>query len=249
MRNKLALLFKLINRFGIRRGLTIFYKNNVSKKGNSSIRLKNTPSDLFLRRSTTDVYTFYHVFLNLGYKFSIDFSPKVIVDCGANVGLATLYFKGEYPGAQIISVEPEQSNYEMLVKNTEKYPDIKCIKAGIWNKNAILKVEDEFNIGKWGFICKEVNTEDENTVRALSITEIMTKHDIKQIDILKIDIEGSEIELFSSNYEDWLPNTRVIIIELHDWFRKGCSKSFFTALLKYDYSVYQCSENVLCIRN
>jgi FkbM family methyltransferase len=250
MRNRLILLFKLINRFGLAKGTTIFYKNSKSKKGVSSFRLKNYPYPLFLRRSTSDIHTFYHVFFDEEYKFPLDFSPEFIIDCGANVGLASLYFTAAYPGAKIVAVEPELSNYEMLLKNTEKYPDIECIRMGIWNTNAILKVGDDYNMGKWGFVCREVNEEDENTVRAVSISEIMRRYNKQEIDILKIDIEGGELELFSSNYEDWLPKTKVIVIELHDWVRKGCSKSFFTALMKYDFSVHRgVGENMVCIRN
>ena len=74
---------------------------------------------------------------------------------------------------------------------------------------------------------------------------LMKKFNISQIDVLKIDIEGSEKELFESDYEEWLPNTRMLIIELHDGFRKGASKSFFNAISKYNFHMMKNDENLI----
>lgn len=249
MKDQLKQFTRYIFQFGIFKGFPLFYKNLFLKKGESRFFLKGLPHPLFLRRSTSDIKTFNQVFINMEYRFDPGFFPRFIIDCGANIGLASLYFKKEYPDAAIVAVEPESSNYALLVKNTKLYAGIDCIQAGIWNKNAILKVESEPDGGNWGFICKEVTEEGVDTVRAISISEIMQRYNQTEIDILKIDIEGSELELFSSGYEAWLPFTRVLLIELHDATRKGTSRSFFNALLKYDFSVYNIGENILCIRN
>ena len=249
MKERLISLTKHFYRFGIISGLRIYFQNSILKKGYSTISLKSFPFKILLRRSTSDIQTFNQIFLFLEYRYNIRIIPNFIVDCGANIGLSTLYFKNIYPNAFISAIEPEDSNFQLLKKNTQKYSSIDCIKAGIWNKNAILKIVDENNFGNWGFLCKEVGTESEDTIKAISIKDIMLKYNKTEIDLLKIDIEGAELELFSSGYEDWLPKTKVIIIELHDWFRKGCSNSFFSALIKYNFSVFSNGENIICIRN
>ena len=53
------------------------------------------------------------------------------------------------------------------------------------------------------------------------------------IDILKIDIEGAEKELFMDNYKTWLGKTKVIVIELHDRLDKEISGIFFKAVNNY----------------
>lgn len=78
---------------------------------------------------------------------------------------------------------------------------------------------------------------------------IMEQQGKSQIDLLKLDIEGAELELFAEDYQHWLSNTQILMIELHDWFRKGCSKSFFSALLHYDFSITPKGENFICIQN
>lgn len=247
MKGKIALLLRYISRFGFGKGMNIFYQNGLKKTGNSKISTKD--HTVQLRRGTSDIPTFNHVFVDLSYRLNINFTPKFIIDCGANIGLATVFFKQAYPNAQIVSIEPEKSNYEMLLKNTKEYSNISCINAGVWSKNAILKVEDERGIGNWGFTCREVDKEDDTTVRAVSIRDIMEKYQQEEIDVLKIDIEGSEKELFSSNYEYWLPRTKVLVIEIHDWLMKGSSKAFFSAMIQYDFSTYYAGEDIVCIRN
>lgn len=47
-----------------------------------------------------------------------------------------------------------------------------------------------------------------------------------------MDIEGSEKEVFSKNYEDWLPKVKILVIELHDSMQKDTSRIFFETLNK-----------------
>lgn len=248
MKQELNFFIKHLYRFGILSGILIYFKNKRTR-GESVISLKHYPHNIRLRRSSSDIGTFHQVFLNLEYQYNIPSEPGFIIDCGANIGLASVYFKNRYPKSLVVAVEPEPSNYDMLLKNTQSYSQVECIRAGVWNRNAILKVEDEHSFGHWGFVCKEVSYESENTVRAIAIDEIMAKYGQTEIGLLKIDIEGAELELFAANYEAWLPKTKVIMIELHDWVRRGCSRSFFSALLHYDFSVFHNGENIICIRN
>ena len=77
----------------------------------------------------------------------------------------------------------------------------------------------------------------------------MIEYNFPKIDILKLDIEGSEKELFETNFEDWLPKTKILIIELHDAMKTGCSKSVFNAISKYDFSFSIKGENIIFTNN
>jgi hypothetical protein len=95
-----------------------------------------------------------------------------------------------------------------------------------------------------------VKEDPENeTVEALSIPAIMKKHQLEQIDLLKIDIETSEKQLFKEGYEEWLPKVKMIIIELHDWLEKDCSRPFLMAINKCfsSYKFAQKGENTIVI--
>lgn len=209
------------------------------------LRLPKVKHPIFLRNNSSDVDTFYQIFYYKGYETEFNIDPKVIVDCGANIGLATVWFKNKYPNAKIVSVEPASSNYEMLVKNTEAYDNVSCLKAGIWNKNAILKVVDN-GYGEWGFMTEEVETEGPDTINSVSIDGLMEKFGLDHIDLLKIDIEGSEKELFEKNYEKWMPKVKVILIELHDSMKEDCIRTFFKAMVNYKFTMRCKGENIIC---
>jgi FkbM family methyltransferase len=249
MKEQLINIFKHINRFGFVKGIVVYSKNYFFTGSDSFISLPGLPAPIFLRKKSSDIPTFDQVFVNAEYDYKINIVPEIIIDCGANVGLSTLFFKRKFPSAQIIAIEPEESNYQSLVKNTLAYKEVTPVKAGVWPKTAMLEVVDEWNFGNWGFVCKETDVKTDTSVSAISIPDLMKKFNIEEIDLLKIDVEGTELELFSSDYEYWLPKTKVIMIELHDSYRRGCSKSFFSAIVKYDFSIYQRGENTVCIRN
>ena len=67
-----------------------------------------------------------------------DFRPKVILDVGAHVGDATLYFHQQYPEAQIFSYEPCQEFFKYLELNTRDRPNIKLHPFGLYNQSTEL---------------------------------------------------------------------------------------------------------------
>lgn len=221
-----------------------FFRQQKMRKSNPIVlNLKDAKHPIYLRPNTSDIEVFYQIFYYKGYNVNFKFEPKVIFDCGANIGLATVYYKNKYPNAKIIAVEPESTNFQMLVKNTEKYSDVHCLQSGIWKKTTNLKISDSSQ--HWSFVTEEVDYEDSTTVKAISIDELMTKYNVDYIDILKIDIESSEKELFAENFEKWLPKVRVILIELHDWMKEGCTRSVFKALVNYKFTMNFKGENVI----
>ena len=234
-------------RFGFQ-GITLLLK--ILFKKNQILTFSNSKysQPIFLRNNTSDIPTFEQVIINQDYLMYYNFDPKVILDCGANIGLASVYFSNKFPDAKIISIEPEKSNFELLLKNTEKYGNVITLNGGIWNKSTNLAIKD-VGLGNWGFVVEESDTSTRYSIKAFTIDGIIKQFNIEQIDILKIDIEGSERELFESNYEEWLPKTKVLIVELHDRIRKGCSKSFFKALSNYNFSSTHKGENIYIIMN
>lgn len=199
-----------------------------------------------IRKNTSDWKSFKQVFIFKEYDFPISFEPEFIIDAGANVGHASLFFADKFPKAEIIAIEPEKSNFEMLRKNIRRYKNIKPIKAGLWPKDAYLKVIDA-GLGKWGFMTKEVGPDDYD-IKTVTVEGLLNGSGHKNIDILKLDIEGAEKELFSDNYESWLGRVKVLIIELHDRMKEGCSEAFYSAIKKYDFRQMQKGENIVLFK-
>lgn len=231
--------------FGLLNGLKLVLVKRM-RRGSVKLKLRGYKNSIIIRANTSDFATFEQIFINKDYDIDIDFDPRFIIDGGAYVGYSTAYFGTKFPNARIIAVEPAKSNFNLLKRNTINYSNVSLYNAGLWWKKAYLYVKDE-GLGEWGFFVKEAVNDAEGMIEGIPISDILNKSGFETIDILKLDIEGSEIEIFSSNFESWLGKVKMLIIELHDRLRPKCSEIFFNAIKKYDFSVGQSGENLVLI--
>ncbi len=241
---------KYIKKYGVD-GIIISTK---LKWGNTkNISIPNVSHPICLRNDTSDINTFHQIFNALEYDIRLDFSPQTIIDAGANIGLASIYFANKYPAAKIIAVEPESANFNLLKKNTAPYKNVYPLKRAISNESdQYLHIVDD-GYGEWGFMTHpKSHSQHKNikgSVKTITIEEIIKENNLPCIDILKIDIEGAEKELFDSNFHEWIAKTRCIIIELHDNMKKGASQSFFKVISQYNFSYSHRGENLVFINN
>jgi FkbM family methyltransferase len=256
LRQRLNVHLRRLRRYrralGIQKGLKAYARLLLLEKFDRNERLVQIEVPgyrypVFLRTHTSDVEVFEQFFVNRVFEFPLPASARFILDCGANVGYSAIHFAHRYPEAKIISVEPEISNFEILKRNVDAYPNITAIQAGIWNKPGRLKIIN-YGIALWGIQVAESEEQDSETMPAITIEELLTRSPTGRIDILKMDIEGAELEVFSTGYESWLGVTDVMIIELHDRIRTGCSKSVYAATSKDNFNQWQDGEHVCLIR-
>ena len=71
------------------------------------------------------------VFLDNEYDFRAVERPQVIVDAGANIGLASILFANRYPQAKILAIEPEHDNFNLLADNVRSYDNIVPLQAAL----------------------------------------------------------------------------------------------------------------------
>lgn len=187
-----------------------------------SAKFKKFNHPFFLRLGTSDAEIYRDVVIGREYDQPLTFSPRTIVDVGANCGMTSLFYANRYPRAYIVAVEAEASNYTALVKNTRAYPNIRAIHAALWHREGQVEVFPPWprwkGWGKWGFRVREGNG-----CRAITLPTLMREVGIDQIDILKVDVEGAEREIFSNC--DWIDKVRLLAIELHDRDTPGCSEA------------------------
>src|ERR1700693_2033933 len=152
------------------------------------------------------------------------------VDAGANIGMASIYFAHRYPEAKIIAIEPEASNFAVLARNVQPYPTIKPVHSAVWNQDGEVNVgnpdPETGASGKWSFVTRRQGNGD--NIRAVTIPTPMREFDVDVIDLAKIDIEGSEREIFED--PRWLTGRQCMMIELYDRFRPGCNKAVESAM-------------------
>ena len=177
-----------------------------------------------------------------------NFQPKLILDCGGNIGTAAVYFANKYPTAQIYSVEPEKNNFKLLQFNTILYENVHAINSALWDKETFIRVEDR-GFGNLGWMTFETDAEEVGAFKTVTIPKLLADSGFDEIDLLKIDIEGAEKEVFEAeNVHDWLSKVNVLVVELHDRMKRGCSSAFFNAVSKYDWYFAFRGENLIFIR-
>lgn len=192
----------------------------------------------YLRCGTSDIPTFDKIFLNQEYDFIVKKCPKVIVDAGANIGLASIYFANRYPESKIIAIEPEASNYEMLKMNVVPYSNVIPLHAALWDKNEEISLVDP-GLGTSGFMTKGKDSQEEylgkmcHKVRGMTVDKVMADNGLERIDILKIDIEGAEREVFRDP-SAWMRKVDALIVELHERMKSGCNRSFYNGSNGFD---------------
>jgi FkbM family methyltransferase len=184
---------------------------------------------LAIRDNVADYLTFKEIIISEvygGLKQHLG-ECRTIIDLGANIGVATLYFAEKFPHAHILSVEPESSNFTMLLRNLAKLAgEGRCVplQAAVWDEDSRL---DLLNPG--GDHCEfAFGEKSDGKVRGLSMMSIVERSGFETVDLLKVDIEGAEVELFRGCL-DWLPRVRAVAIEFHGDAR---TKSRFDEIIR-----------------
>ena len=190
-----------------------------------TIKPVGTPSSVTLRMRTGDISIYEEVLLRGQYALPVTFMPKTIVDLGANIGMASVYYANQYPEAKIVAAEAEASNFAALCQNVRSYRNILPVHAAVWSGDGLVTMTTpegtDAGIDTLTFAVREG---DGTQVRSVTMTTLMRETGISSIDLLKVDIEGAEKEVFEAA-SDWVHGIRCIAIELHDRFKPGCTSA------------------------
>lgn len=147
------------------------------------------------------------IFCSELYRFRPEGDRPTILDVGANIGLATLWWKLHYPAARVLAVEADPKIYSMLETNvrTFGFADVQLLNAAAWTGSGVLKFSpDDSDGGRVSSEGIEVN--------AVSLAELIERFDT--VDFLKLDIEGGERTVLPA-IEGSLRRVRTMFCEYH----------------------------------
>ena len=236
-----------VKRFGIIEGCTLFLRFRYAKT--NDLHLSELKHPLYVRPNTLDNASFEEIFLDGEYDIpypAFSSQPIQILDAGANTGFASIFYANKFPDSKIIAVEPEAENSIQLRLNVEQYSMVSAVEGAIWKEDTRLNLKDD-GWGTRGYMMEETIENLDGLVNAYSIETIKRMFEWNHIDILKMDVEGSEKEIFESNYEFWIPRTHCLIIETHDRMKPGCSESLLTTMKKFDFNSFAQGENLIFV--
>ena len=199
-----------------------------------------------LNRSS-DMSVFVQVFVFEEYKPLANLRDvRLVLDLGANVGYSAAYFLSCFPGARVVAVEPDDRNVAICRENLEPYGDRALLVHGaVWPERTQLSLSmGTYGDGlEWATQVKPPEEGATGTVQAWDVGSLMEMAGLSCVDLLKVDIEAAERDLFGRHTERWLPRVRNICIELHG---HECREVFFRALAGYDYELEHSEDLVIC---
>jgi FkbM family methyltransferase len=157
------------------------------------------------------IWQFKEIFVEEYYRFETKSKVPVIYDCGANVGTSCAYFKYRYPHSRIVAFEPNANVAEYLFRNIKNnsFQNTEVINKAVWtNSNGLELGLDDADSSS---IHLDKNKTKVNSVR---LKEYLEKEQV--VDMLKMDIEGSEIEVLK-DCEESLTRVRNLFVEFHSY--------------------------------
>lgn len=220
---QIANLRSYLTAYGGPYGFWAYFKLRLGQKGTLvGVKPPGGRHAAFVRRGTVDVGVWDEVFISGEYAAPSDASPEYIIDAGANIGLTSIYYAIAFPGATIIAIEPAEENWDLLQRNARAYPQIKPTLAALWPTTTRVNIANPADASV-SFFCSE--TAGEGTVQTVTVPELMQRHEMPHVDILKVDVEGAEKAIFSAA-APWIGKVRRFAIEFHDRKVPGCRASF-----------------------
>lgn len=168
-------------------------------------------NNLFFYSAPELLHGFKEIFIDKIYKQPLVENPYII-DCGANIGMSVIYMKQQFPQAEIIAFEPDETNFSLLNKNINSfgYSNVLLYKEAIWNENTTLQFSNESSMGSKIEIDTTSNT---IAVKAVRLKDFLNR----QVDFLKIDIEGAE-NVVIKDIADNLHFVKNMFLEYHGTF-------------------------------
>jgi FkbM family methyltransferase len=183
----------------------------------------------FTFRGRTDLGVLSH-FYKEGYYIqdTLEMPVRTILDCGANIGDETARFRLHYPNAEIIAVEADPDNAALLRGSFSSDPLTTVVDGAVWYEDTELTLcKNEGGNPEASFVSAEPT--GGNKVKAYSIPSLLKRRGWTSIDILKLDIEGAEFDLFSKNVE-WIGCVKSLVFEVPDAERPGTLQLIFDRL-------------------
>jgi FkbM family methyltransferase len=206
--------------------------------------LKNREYDFARLRRGPELNDLYQRMVEAG-------KTPLIIDAGANIGASAIWFAYTFPAAQVVAIEPEAENFALLEANTPG-ARIEPLRAALAARPGRLRLFDPGE-GAWGFRTAPPTPDaaDAGAVEAVALNDLYAaRADTCVPFIAKIDIEGGETDVFSAATE-WVAQTPVVIIELHDWLLTGqaSARPFLACVSALDRDFVYVGENVFSIDN
>jgi FkbM family methyltransferase len=184
--------------------------------------------------------TFKEIFFTECYMEGMEYrnlTSPTILDVGANAGYFSLFAASRFPNARIFSFEPIPVNYRMLEQNRNLNPqcNIKTCPVAVAGRSGEIKLSldpnDSFTTSATIYKSNDSRNQ-ELSVPCISIADIFEENGIERCDLLKMDCEGAEYDIFYSCIDTIFTRINQIAMEVHNGTEPSCNIEAMEAFLQ-----------------
>jgi FkbM family methyltransferase len=183
-----------------------------------------------IRKDSSDAAVFHQIFGMGEYQCLVslvksfpELKIKSIIDAGANVGFTSLFLAANFPEARILAIEPDAQNFKILEQNVAANVPVPYVllRKALWKNSGTVTMSNSFRDHReWSrqVVDTPEARQTSDQLEGIPVNELFQVAGTESIDILKIDIEGAEKEVFSdfNGSVEVLKRVKFLIIELHD---------------------------------
>jgi FkbM family methyltransferase len=204
------------------------------------------------RPGTSDTELIYKILLKPGrkaeYAFPAQLDPRVILDIGANIGVASVFLAQSFPQARIYAFEPAPVNVELLRLNAAACPGVTVLPIALGAVDSDVEMYFSDSPNNYGGFSLSTQGSDLNRklrVSQRNIQAVLDELAVDRVDLIKIDTEGAEYDILTALREDVLARVACITGELHGqrdfellaylsrWFDIGAKKTLGKRLFTF----------------
>jgi FkbM family methyltransferase len=172
-----------------------------------------------------DLLTFCPQWQDIFVERSLAFESTVqnprILDCGANVGLSTLFYTREYPQARITAYEADPDVAAQLARNlrVNRAAHVDVVSSAVWIDNGVVSFAAQgADAGSLERFAQHAHRRSIQ-VASIRLADIIAR---EAVDLLKLDVEGAELDIVR-DIAPYLQHVRAMQIEVHE-FQPDCRR-------------------------
>jgi FkbM family methyltransferase len=149
-------------------------------------------------------FLYKEIFCSGNYFFKASSKCPVVIDCGANIGMATLYFKKLFPDAKVIGFEANPKIYQILKKNilNNNFSNVEMNNVALYDEEKELSFYAESAGNLRGSLREDRGGKNKVIVQAKKLSTFINHLD--KIDLIKIDVEGAEANIINDLFNSSL---------------------------------------------
>lgn len=156
--------------------------------GSRTIRVGD--SAVLTPNSSEAMFLLSEIFLSETYRTEIENPSPRILDCGANCGVTTAYFKILYPLSSIVCFEPNPTSFELLQNNVlnNRWANVELVQAACGSENGSITFHQDNSNSLISSTFAERSNGNAFEVKTVRLSDWIGSG----VDLLKLDIEGAE---------------------------------------------------------